>query len=409
MHHPLYLSGFDVKLRVSRQSRAEVEFVDGHDSGFNRKESTSRRYRPRELPYSSLVIDARSGYLSIGGLRRLAKEQVPIFLTEPDGSILYSILPPAPLKPDVRIAQVQAANDSKRKFTIAHALVKAKIARSLQVLDWLAQRYDIEREVRTTKHETMKLPYASLVAQLRTLEGRTALGYWTAIQKILPKSLEFHTRMSSIRLQRSNNANDPVNTFLNWGYAYLEGELRRAVNSVGLEAGIGFLHVTADYQTKEALIFDLIEPYRWIVDLSVLHSVETKLVGWGSVYFAEPDFKCRLDNGAKEKFIGLLRERFNERVPYKGQRLTWSSIIVEKCEELARYLAGKSRTIDFTEPSPTLQRFDDKELRDRILSLSIVEAKQLGIPKQSLHDLRRKARDHKPFKLYRENRQRLLA
>jgi hypothetical protein len=55
------------------------------------------------------------------------------------------------------------------------------------------------------------------------------------------------------------------------------------------------------------------------------------------------------------------------------------------------------------------KRFDNKELRDRILSLTASEAKQLGIPKQSLHDLRMKARSEKPFKLYKETRQRLLA
>src|SRR5208337_4011721 len=119
--HPLLLSGFDVKLRVSRQSRAEVEFVNGHDSGFNRKESTSLRFRPRQLPYSSILVDARSGYLSIGALRRLAKEQVPIFLTEPDGSIIYSILPESPIKPDIRIRQFEAAHDREKAFKIARA------------------------------------------------------------------------------------------------------------------------------------------------------------------------------------------------------------------------------------------------------------------------------------------------
>ena len=57
-----------------------------------------------------------------------------------DGSIISSILPPAPIKADLHAAQFQAASDPKKKFTIAHALVKAKIARNLQVLDWLGER-----------------------------------------------------------------------------------------------------------------------------------------------------------------------------------------------------------------------------------------------------------------------------
>jgi CRISPR/Cas system-associated endonuclease Cas1 len=68
-----------------------------------------------------------------------------------DGSLISSILPPMPVKADLRAAQLEAVNDPRKKTIIAHAFVKAKIARSLQVLDWLAQRYDIERELRATR------------------------------------------------------------------------------------------------------------------------------------------------------------------------------------------------------------------------------------------------------------------
>jgi len=53
-----------------------------------------------------------------------------------------------------------------------------------------------------------------------------------------------------------NNASDPVNLSLNYGYGFLEGEVRRAINSVGLEPSIGFLHNMSGYQTKESLVYD---------------------------------------------------------------------------------------------------------------------------------------------------------
>ncbi|MGP8068994.1 MAG: CRISPR-associated endonuclease Cas1 [Candidatus Bathyarchaeia archaeon] len=407
--NPLVLSGFDVKIRVSRQSRAEVEFVDGHDSGFNSKQSASMRFRPRQFPYSSILIDGRTGYCSFGALKRLSREGIPIFLTEPDGSILYSILPRMPLKPDVRIGQVQAAHDSEKRFKIALAIVQAKIARSLETLNWLGERYDLAREMRTARFEGAKLGRAATIPEIRTCEGRTAVQFWRAIAKTVPPSLEFRTRMTSVRDQRSSNASEPVNTFWNFGYGFLESEVRRAIHSVGLEAGIGFLHTTADYQSKPSLVLDLMEVWRWIVDVATLRGVESGLVDWKAVYFAEPDFKCRLDNAHKEKFIRLLREEFNKRAKYKNQQMEWSSIITEKIQELARFFTGRTSGIDFMEPLPTLERSDTKQLRDKILSLSSSEARHLGIPKQSLHDLRTKARSEKPFKLYRETRQRLLA
>ena len=105
----------------------------------------------------------------------------------------------------------------------------------------------------------------------------------------------------------------------------------------------------------------------------------------------------------------MLEARFNEQVPYKGERLTWCSVISEECDELGRYLVGKSRTIDFMEPSPTLERFDNRRLRSKISSLNASEARRVGIPKQSLQDLKVKVRSPQPFKLHDETMRRLLA
>jgi CRISPR/Cas system-associated endonuclease Cas1 len=54
-----------------------------------------------------------------------------------DGSLISSILPPAPVKADLRAAQLKASEDERKEFTIANAIVRAKVARSLQVLsEW---------------------------------------------------------------------------------------------------------------------------------------------------------------------------------------------------------------------------------------------------------------------------------
>jgi CRISPR-associated protein Cas1 len=155
---------------------------------------------------------------------------------------------------------------------IAHALVKAKIARSLQVLDWLGQRYDIDPEVRVTRKEAGKLGDATAVPKLRTVERRVALRYWEAFRKALPDWLDFQGRMTATD---QNNASDPFNAALNYGYGFLEAECRMAINAVGLEPAIDFLHDSSDYQTKESLVYDLQEPFRWLVDLCVIHAFES--------------------------------------------------------------------------------------------------------------------------------------
>jgi CRISPR-associated protein Cas1 len=94
-----------------------------------------------------------------------------------DGSIISSILPPIPVKPDVRIAQIKSASDTQTTFHIAKTLFQAKIDRSLQLLEWLSEAYDIKTELETTKREAMTVSEVSTVPQLRTVEGRVAPSY----------------------------------------------------------------------------------------------------------------------------------------------------------------------------------------------------------------------------------------
>jgi CRISPR-associated protein Cas1 len=321
-----------------------------------------------------------------------------------DGSIISSILPPASIKADLRAAQFRACADPAKKFAIANCIVQAKIARSLQVLDWLAQRYDIEREVRLTKHEALKLPKASVVGQLRIVEGRVALRYWEAFKKALPEWLDFQGRMTS---SHQNNASDPFNAALNYGYGFLEGECRMAINAVGLEPAVGFLHDVSDYQTKESLAYDLQEPFRWLVDLSVIQAFESKTLELHDFYFTGEDYRYRFEVETKRRFIEVLRERFNSGVKYKGRVLKWDTVIEQKTNELGRFLLGKLSTPDFTEPAPVLERTDSRRVREAILGLSQSEAREHGIGKSTLHYLRRNARGDHAFRVRSNVRKKL--
>jgi CRISPR-associated protein Cas1 len=392
---PLHLSGYGVKIKVRNlKSHSELEITNGR---LDERAYETTAYRPRRFPFSSIVIDGHSGYISLQAFHWLSRSKVPVFIMNFDGTIISSILPPVPVKADLRDAQFQAINDSKRKFTIAHAFVKAKIQRSLQILDWLAQRYDMEREVRVTRHEASKLGGASTVNELRTVEGRVALCYWQAFSRALPKWLDFQGRMTT---SHQNNASDPFNAALNYGYGFLEGECRIAINAIGLEPSVGFLHEFSNYQTKESLAYDLEEPFRWLVDLTVIQLFESKSLGSRDFYFTGDDYRYRLEVDAKRRFIDALRERFDSGVNYKGRRLKWDTLIEEKTNELGRFLTDKTSSLDFVEPSPKLERQDSDILRARILKLTNCQAEELGIGKSTLHYLRKRARADNPIMLY---------
>jgi CRISPR-associated protein Cas1 len=391
----LRLGGWGVKIRVNNlKSKSELEVTNGRE---DKHAESTMRFHPRRFPYSSIIIDGHSGYVSLQAFHWLSKHKVPVFIMNFDGSLISSILPPIPIKADLRAAQFRACADPAKKFMIAKCIVQAKIARSLQVLDWLAQRYDIEREVRLVKKNALGLGNARTVVEIRSVEGRVARRYWEAYTKALPECFDFHGRMTS---SHQNNASDPVNSALNYGYGVLEGECRRAINVVGLEPSVGFLHDFSGYQTKESLIFDLQELFRWIVDLSVMRAFESGALDLPHFYFTGDDYRYRFDVEAKTRFIGLLREQFNSGADYRGRILKWDTVIEQKAMELSRYLTEGLSVPDFAEPFPILERRDNTNLRNRILSLTQSDAARVGIGKSTLHYLRTRARNKGSMRTY---------
>jgi CRISPR-associated protein Cas1 len=196
---------------------------------------------------------------------------------------------------------------------------------------------------------------------------------------------------------------------LNYAYGVLEGECRAAINTVGLEPSVGFLHETSSYQTKQSLVYDLQEPFRWIADVAVMEAFESGLLDLPDFYFTGDDYRYRFETEAKRRLLDLLRERFNGGARYNGRLLKWDTVIEQKVVELGRFLVGRASRLDFSQPSPSLQGTDDRELRGRILCLTQSEAQRLGIGKSTLHYLRKKAKSRGPFKAYRKVRKKLRA
>lgn len=393
--NPLHLSGFGVELQASNlRSSKELLITDGH-----RGESLPERFifKPRQCPYDSIIIEGHSGHISLQALRWLSRNNLPVFVMDFDGSVMSSILPPKPVKADLRVLQIHAAYDPNRKFHVAHAFVEAKIQRSLQLLDWLGERYDIERETRIVKREGSKLKEASTVIQLRTVEGRTALRYWEAYRKAIPESLRFEGRTTTTH---NNNASDPVNAALNYGYGFLKVECRTAINTVGLEPAVGFLHELGHEETRESLVYDLEEAFRWLVDLTVIQAFESGWLNVTDFAFERDDYLYRIEFEAKKRFLHLLQKQFNSGVEYKGRSLKWDTVIQQKANELARFLIGRSLNLDFCEPAPELERTDSKAVREVILSLTHAEAEKRRIGKSTLHYLRKRAEYQQPFTVY---------
>jgi len=153
-------------------------------------------------------------------------------------------------------------------------------------------------------------------------------------------------------------------------------QVRRAINTVGLESAVGFLHESAGYQTKESLVYDLQEPFRWLGDVATVEAFESGVVDMKDFYFTGDDYRYRMEIEAKRRFLELLKAKFNSGVKYKSKTWKWDTVVLNKTQELARFLLCKSKSADFIKPRPSLQIGDTPKLRNRIGELIQVEARR---------------------------------
>ncbi len=392
----LQLNGYGIKIKTDNlKNRSELTITNGKDTPKTKTETYT--FTPRKIPYDTIIIDGHSGYISLQAFHWLSKNNIPTFILDFDGTIISSILPPTPVKVDTKLSQIQASLNKEKQTQIAKVFIEAKIQRNIQVLNWIAEKYDITKHLKIAKTEQLRLLQAKTVSQIRTVEGRVTLRYWQAIKSVIPECFDFQGRTTG---SHNSNATDPINLTLNYAYGVLEGYCRKAINTVGLEPSIGFLHEYSNYQTKQSLVYDLQEPFRWLADVTVLEAFESGVLDLQDFYFLGNDYRYHIDQEAKRSFLKLFQERFNIGTNYKGITCKWDTIILRKTQELARYLSGKTKKLDFNEPKPNLHRTDNKDLRKRIIGLSQSQAKELGIGKSTLHYLRKNAKTNRPFKVY---------
>jgi len=96
--------------------------------------------------------------------------------------------------------------------------------------------------------------------------------YFDCYSKLIDDRFEF-TKRNSIRIEKKN-ATDVINALLNYGYSVLAGQISAYINGVGLDACYGFMH--KNHTSFQSLVYDMMEPFRWLVDSAVWKMSDAK-------------------------------------------------------------------------------------------------------------------------------------
>ena len=150
---------------------------------------------------------------------------------------------------------------------------------------------------------------------------------------------------------KARNASDEVNALLNYGYAVLESEVRKDLNSIGLDPSISFLHELSN--SRASLVYDVQELYRWLIDLSVIQLLEEKKLK-KSDFIVTENYNIRLRENTAKALIEKIRLNFNARALYNGKYYSYQNILYENVRLLANYIMGKLGKLQFNVPEYSL-------------------------------------------------------
>jgi CRISP-associated protein Cas1 len=394
---PLLLHGFGTSVRVNGRT-LEIDW---------RSEGRRESYRPQQLPFDSVVVDSLAGSVSFEALRFLAVHDIPVTLLRWNGSVLSTIQPRGPSHGDLRVAQIGAYEDSSRRLRIAREFIREKVAKTVSLAEHLSKTLPVSSE---PIQKEISASMGSTVNDLRVYEARVAQASWKeyakAVETLWPKS-GFVSRRSSQR-SWSNSAADPTNALLNYGYSLLESVCRSAIVSVGLLPEIGFVHEIAP--SKFPLAYDLQEPFRWLVDLSVIEVLRDAKLDRKRDFIVTENYHIRLRSAAATALIERFSANMNRKVPVGGRSFAYETLVSESTRRLAHYLMKTTGKFDLSLPFIVGKSGHvESEVADRVAIMTYAEARRLGISKAGLWDMKRRAEQGKPLKLYRKVSRKLPA
>ena len=250
---------------------------------------------------------------------------------------------------NVLLRRAQYRLSETNPVPIARHLIAAKIQASRRVLQRHIRNYGEDKEldevVRMMETSLRQLQKADCLETVRGIEGDVASRYFAVFGHLI-RQKEFSFDGRNRRPPR-----DPVNALLSLLYSVLGKEISGALQSVGLDPQVGFLH--ADRPGRDSLAQDILEEFRaWWIDRLVLSLVNRKQIQI-SDFVTEASGAVQLKDDSRKHLFQALQAKKQEKIihPYLQEEIEIGLLPHIQALLLARHLRG-----DLAQYPPFLMR-----------------------------------------------------
>ncbi len=272
-----------------------------------------------------------------------AEKGVDLCFLTPHGRFLSRVVGPVHGNVLLRNTQRERAADPARAVPIARMFLTGKIHNARWCLERVLRDHParVDLTAVTSAIGEMRgvlsiLGAADSIDTLMGLEGIAAKAYFGAFNQMILRN------ETAFRFDGRNRRPpmDRVNALLSFAYTLLGNEIAAALESVGLDPYVGFLHQLRP--GRASLAQDLLEELRApVADRFVLTQINLGAV-------AENDF-LRKENGAyylkddgRKSFLAAWQKHKQEMLthPFLKEKLAWGLVPYAQAMLLARYLRG---------------------------------------------------------------------
>lgn len=314
--------------------------LDGENVVANREGEAVARYPLHTL--QSIVTFSYSG-ASPALMGACARREIGLAFCTPRGRFLARVSGPAQGNVLLRRMQYRTADDPAQSCRIARNMIFGKVYNARWSVERTkrdhAMRVDTGRLAEVSAQLQGLLPQIAAetsLESLRGLEGSGATAYFGVLDEMILREKEtffFHERSRRPPL-------DAFNALLSFAYSLLAHDCASALESVGLDAYVGFLH--RDRPGRESLALDLMEELRaCMADRFVLTIVNNRVLKASDFVFRESGAVLLTDEG-RRTFLRRWQERKYETIthPFLEEKLPWGLVPYVQSLLLARYLRG---------------------------------------------------------------------
>jgi CRISPR/Cas system-associated endonuclease Cas1 len=148
--NPLYINESVVSLSIE----------DYHLKIYNPEaKKTLCLFKPRTIPYDSIVIQRKKGSVSFAAIDWLQRHAVSLLILRWTGDILAQVLPEQPANPELRLAQYESYLDESKHLSIVKGIAGTKMKRQAEFLKAISHFFDgiAVRELRVIKTDKLIL------------------------------------------------------------------------------------------------------------------------------------------------------------------------------------------------------------------------------------------------------------